>query len=89
MTHYHLITAVNLDQATASVVYDNYEDSVEAWVKLCTTLFTSVKEDGTLSIEHAKAATENGKGFMAVSGTKALCVYWMRCEDSCYSITWN
>lgn len=90
MTHFHLIAATKSDISVASVVYDNYEDSVDSWVKLCTMLFSKADiNTGALAIENALAATGHGKGVLAVSGTDALCIYWMRCEDSCYSVTWN
>ena len=90
MTHYHVITATNVDTAIASVKYDNYEDSLEQWVKLSTRFFGHIgKELGGLQIEHAKAATNNGAGYMARAGSQTLCFYWMRCEDACFSITWN
>jgi hypothetical protein len=90
MTHYHVIAARDVDIAISSVVYDSYEDSVEAWVRLSTALFSEYKDQlGGLEIEKAKAATKDGKGFMARVGTSSLCFYWMKCDHRCYSITWN
>lgn len=90
MTHYHVIAAKDVTVAISSVRYESYEDSILAWVRLSTALFSQYEEQlGGLEIEKAKAATKNGDGFMARVGTNALCFYWGRCEDNCYSITWN
>lgn len=90
MTHYHVIAAKNVNDAISSVLYESYEDSIEAWVKLSTNLFYAYREKlGGLEIEKAKAATNHGEGFMARVGTNTLCFYWMKCDDKCFSITWN
>lgn len=88
--HYHVIPAGNTNVAIASIRYDNYEDSVEAWVKMSTGMFGHLKEQmGSMEIEKAKRATDNGEGEMARVGTNSLCFYWTRCDRNCYSVTWN
>lgn len=91
MTHYHITAAYDVDEAISCAIYENYEDSIEAWVKLSTEFFEQFSQQlGGLEIEKAKAATGNGDGFMARVGTNTICFYWMRCDaPNCYSITWN
>lgn len=90
MTHFHVVAAGNTSVSIASVRYENYEDSLKSWVNLSNMLFKNIEDDlGGLAIENARLATQNGEGKMARVGTNSLCFYWMRCEDECFSITWN
>lgn len=90
MTHYHVVAAKDGAFAISSVQYENYEDSIAAWVGLSNHVFKYIEsEDGALAVENAKEATEYGEGIMARVGTSTLCFYWTRCDEACYSITWN
>jgi len=73
----------------ASIVYDNYEDSIAAYVRLATELFGSIVPVTDLSIENAQRATDYGKGAAALVGTDQLSFIWMKCEEGCRSGTWN
>lgn len=89
MKHYHVSTVVNMFTALASVRYDNYEDSLQAYVALSNTLYAHRNRPGNLSIENARQATENGEGEAALIGPEILAVLWCRCETDCVSPTWN
>lgn len=87
--HYHVITAKNWTNALASIVFDNYEDSLLAYTTLSTELFANMNTDGQLSLENAREATLNGEAHGAYCGNDSIAFFWMRCNERCSSGTWN
>jgi hypothetical protein len=85
--HYHVLSAVGFTIPLISVKFDNYEDSLEAYVKLSTGFFSHQFKGGDLAIENARASTMGGIG--SLTGGQNLAIVWLRCEGKCNSGTWN
>lgn len=87
--HYHVIPAVEMVVPLASTTFENYEDSLETYVRLSTELFAHALPLGDLAIEHARDATGDGEALGSCVGNEALAIVWLRCDGDCASGTWN
>lgn len=89
MTHFHVIPVVAMDIPLASLEFENYEDSLEAYVRLSTELYAKHSPKGALAIENARAATYKDGAVGTWVGVKELSLVWLRCDSPCFSNTWN
>lgn len=89
--HYHVMSTVGITTPVASLTFDNYEESMEMFVRLSNQLFSHLMEpDATSALQRAREAMEADDSMGSFSGTQAMGFVWQRCEeDQCLTATWN
>lgn len=89
MNHFHLMI-VRHTYPVYVLRFDNYEDSLQTYVKFSTMFFSHLVSSSALAIEKARAATGGGTGEGAIVGPPNCAIMWMRCDmNPCMSGTWN
>lgn len=91
MAHYHVSTGPAGTITVSDVAYEDYEESLLAFVGLANSMFRELRgNDYDLTWEQAIEATKNGHAQGAYVGPHTLMLYWYRCDEKVHAISaWN